>query len=489
VTGALVHSIREDTPEAALRGLEESPRACALVELRADQLRPGDVAGLVRRAGRPVVATVRGIADGGSFDGSTDEKRAILDAALSAGAAFVDVEWDGPLRPYAFGPRASRTILSHHGASCDAATLGGLFEAMAGTHAERLKIVPAAKRPRDVHAVRDLLARARVTRRPLAAFASGPAGIWSRVFAISWGSWGTYGAAARGKETGDGQLVTQEMLDVYRVLSIGEATRIFALCGAPLSGSPSPSVHAAGYRSLELDAIYVPLETDDWAEVGRFVEESGAFALSGAGVTIPLKEQAAKACARLDPFAACGSANTVRFDEGGWQGFNTDAPAALALVREHLEPRGLIVAIAGAGATARAIGAALAGAGAIVTLFGRDAARARDTAHAIGADSAPLTSLPRAAWDVLVQATPAGRHGEEVLSRRHLNGRMVLDAAYGAEPTPLVRAALARGLKVADGLDLLLAQAVLQFTCLTGRPAPRPAMAAALQPWRNASSA
>jgi shikimate dehydrogenase len=66
---------------------------------------------------------------------------------------------------------------------------------------------------------------------------------------------------------------------------------------------------------------------------------------------------------------------------------------------------------------------------------------------------------------------------------------MVLDAAYGAEPTPLVRAARARGLAVADGFDLLETQAALQFERLTGRPAPDDAMAAALVPWRNSASA
>ena len=489
MTGMLVHSILEETPEAVARRLEESPRACATIEIRADHLRAADVSGLVRRAGRPVVVTVRGIADGGSFDGSSDEKRVILEAALSAGAAFVDVEWDGPLREFAIGPRGARTILSHHGAPCDAAALVPLFASMAGTHAERLKIVPRATRPADLLVVRELLVRARDARRALCAFASGSAGTWSRVFAIAWGSWGTYGAAARGRETGSGQLTTREMLEVYRVLSIGESTRVFGLCGAPLSDSPSPALHAAACRALEFDAVYVPLETDDWAEVFGFVAAGGSIPLSGLGVTIPLKEPAARACKRLDSFAACGSANTIRFGESGWEGFNTDAPAALALIRKHFDPHAKGVAIAGAGGTARAIGAALVDAGAIVTVFSRSIARGEELARAIGALWAPLAALPRADWDVLVQATPVGRHGEELLSRRHLNGRMVLDAAYGAEPTPLVRAAHARGLAVADGCDLLLEQAVLQFTCLTGRPAPREAMSLALQPWRSSSSA
>jgi shikimate dehydrogenase/3-dehydroquinate dehydratase type I len=485
----VVHSILEATPEAVVRRLDEAPRVCALVEIRADALRAGDVAGLVRRAGRPVAVTVRTIEDGGSFDGSTAEKRSILFAALAEGAAFVDVEWDGPLREIAFGPESGRTILSHHGAPCEGTTLDPLLSAMAGTKAARLKIVPRAARLAELRAVRDLLARARLERLALCSFAMGSAGTWSRVAALLWGSWGTYGAAARGRETGDGQLDTVTMLEVYRVLAISEATTTFALCGTPLSGSPSPTLHAAGYKDLGLDAVYVPIDSGDLDDVAALLDGGGPLAISGFGVTIPLKEHAARRCVTLDPFAACGSANTVVVRADGWAGFNTDAPAALALIRRHFDPCGRPAAILGAGGTARAIAAALVSAGAIVTLYSRSATKGEDTARAVGAASAPWAALPGAAWDLLVQATPAGRNGEEVLLRRHLNGRMVLDAAYGVEATPLVRAARVRGMAVADGLDLLGEQAALQFERLTGRAAPREAMAAALQPWRDASSA
>ena len=485
----VVHSILEETPEAVARRLAESPPACALVEIRADGLRAGDVAGLVARAGRPVVVTVRSPEGGGSFDGSTEEKRAILYAALDAGSAFVDVEWDGPLRALAFGPQAPRTILSHHGAPCDASSLTALFDAMAGTKAHGLKIVPRATRPTELRAVRDLLERARGARRELCSFAVGSTGSWSRVVALSWGSWGVYGAAARGRETGEGQFETRELLDVYRVQEISESTRFYGLCGTPLQGSPSPELHAAGYRALGLDAVYVPIESGDLDEVASVVSEDGLLPLLGFGVTIPLKELAAKRCAQLDAFAACGSANTVGVGHGRWEGWNTDAPAALALIRKHLDPRGSQAAVVGAGGTARALAAALKEAGAFVTLYSRNVARGDETARSIGVASAPLAALPGAFWDLLVQATPAGRHGEEVLLRRHLDGRVVLDAAYGAEPTPLVRAARARGLAVVDGLDFLAAQAMLQFERLTGRPAPRDVMAAALQSWHSSSSA
>jgi len=485
----VVHSILEETPERVARRLDATPHRCALVEIRADGLRAGDVAGLVRRAGRPVAVAVRSEDDGGSFDGSVEEKAAILAAALDAGAAFVDVEWDGPLRAFALGPRASRTILSHHGASCNASTLAALYDAMSGTKASLLKIVPRVSRPGELRAVRDLLRRAREARRELCSFALGEAGAWSRVMALSWGSWGVYAAASRGRETGEGQFTTREMLDVYRVLSISESTRFYGLTGTPLGGSPSPAIHAAGYRALGLDAVYVPLETADVDELATIVSADGLLPLAGFGVTIPLKERVAARCGQRDAFSACGSVNTVRVGPTGWEGFNTDAPAALVLIGKHLDPRGSQAAVVGAGWTARAIASALKEAGALVTLYSRNPSRGDAAAAALGVAWEPLSALPGARWDLLVQATPAGRHGEEVLSRRHLEGRMVLDAAYGAEPTPLVRAARARGLAVVDGLELLAAQGVLQFERLTGRPAPEDAMAGELQSWLSGASA
>ena len=488
MTVGIVHAVFEETAEAVERRFAGAPPEAAFVEIRADRLRAAEVAGLVRRAPRPVIVAARTGEDGGAFDGSTEERRSILRAALDAGAAFADVEWNGPLRDLALGLDAPRVLLSHHGARCETAALAPLLAEMAETKAGRLKIVPKATRAAQIAAVRDMLARAKGRTPALAAFATGATAVASRVLALRWGSWATYGAADRARRTGDGQPETRELIEVYRVHEIGEATRLFALFGAPLGRSPSPSLHAAGYRSLGLDAVYLPVETESLDEVEAIVgpEALGAEAF---GLTIPLKEPAASRCATLDEYASCGAVNTVRAEGGRWQGFNTDAPAALALVRRHVEIANAQAAVVGAGGTGRAIAAALAAAGARVTIYNRSAARGREAARAAKAGFSPLGSLAEASWDLLVQATPLGRDGEDLLAPRRLTGRMVLDAAYGPEPTPLVRAARKRGLAVADGYDLLLGQALLQFERMTGEPPPERAIAAALDPWRPLASA
>ena len=60
-----------------------------------------------------------------------------------------------------------------------------------------------------------------------------------------------------------------------------------------------------------------------------------------------------------------------------------------------------------------------------------------------------------------------------------LDGVTLLDVVYADWPTPLARAALARGADVVSGLEMLISQAAVQVELFTGRAAPLEAMAAA----------
>jgi 3-dehydroquinate dehydratase/shikimate dehydrogenase len=464
----VVCSILEAHVEAAGRRLREAPSGCSLVEIRGDLLRREAIEGLVRAADRPVVVTVRSVRHGGRFSGGDDERRATLCAALDAGAHFIDVELDGPLKDLAEGDRADRVILSHHGARCRVDELRSILRTMLDTRAARLKIVPEARSPREIGAVREVLEVAASGGRPLACFASGRPGAVSRLLAPSWGSWATYGSAARGAETARGQFPARDLLEIHDVANIRSETRRFAIVGSAVFGSPSPAMHDAGYRAGALDARYLPLELDDLAECLPLVGEEGVLGVEGLAVTMPFKQVACERCVTRDEVAtASGAVNTVMIGRDGWSGFNTDGPAMLSLVRSRLDPRGAVVAVVGAGGTARAAARVLAHAGARVTLFNRTPSKARTVARALGVEARALDELASASWDVLVQATSLGAREERVLPAGALNGKLVLDAVYGPQ-TPLVRDARGRGLAVIDGFEFLVGQAVLQFERMTG---------------------
>lgn len=483
----VIPSVLEPDAEAADACLEALPGRFTRVELRADHLDAGGIERLVRRHGNRLIVALRREEDGGGYRGSETVRCEALRRALAAGAGFVDLERGSAAATLLGEPGcAERAILSDHGARCRSDRLGELYAEMAASPAAVLKIVPRANGPAEIVAVHDLLRRAAGDERRLACFALGRAGALSRLMAPAWGSWATYGAARRGAETAEGQYAAEDLVGAYAVEEMGRETERFALIGSRVNGSPSPAMHQAGYRLLGLDACYLPVELDSLEDWFSLLAREAAFGFRGFAVTMPFKEEAARHCCRLDTLAAsCGAVNSVRIEADGWHGFNTDGPAALALIRRRLVLGGLRAAILGAGGTATALAAALASAGAEVVLFNRDTERAAVAARRLGVRSAAATDLGDHAWDLLVNATPQGADGERFLDPGRLTGRMVLDVVYRRGPTALARDARRRGLEVVEGFELLAAQAALQFERLTGRPVPVTEIAAVGMQWLN----
>ena len=78
-----------------------------------------------------------------------------------------------------------------------------------------------------------------------------------------------------------------------------------------------------------------------------------------------------------------------------------------------------------------------------------------------------------------VRSAAAGAAGRDGRSASRLAGTTLLDVVYADWPTPLARAAAARGATVVSGLEMLVHQAARQFELFTGVPAPLAAMLAA----------
>jgi shikimate dehydrogenase len=104
-------------------------------------------------------------------------------------------------------------------------------------------------------------------------------------------------------------------------------------------------------------------------------------------------------------------------------------------------------------------------------------------AQAVSCAHGALADLARYPWDVLINATPVGSRAQEgetlVPAALHRPGSVVLDMVYDPLETRLLREAQQQGCVIVDGLEMLLAQAALQFEAWTGEKAPVDAMKAA----------
>jgi shikimate dehydrogenase len=208
-------------------------------------------------------------------------------------------------------------------------------------------------------------------------------------------------------------------------------------------------------------------------------------------VTIPHKERMFAACATLSPIARrVGAVNTWWVDDdGALAGDNTDVgglhQAVLSLYETTSIPRKLRVGLLGAGGAAAAVVAAVeTWPGATVRVHNRTGARARVLCERFGAVAQPVDDARELAGaDLLVNATSLGMRDDvspfDVSSLR--SDARVLDLVYRREPTPLVRAARARGLVAADGLTMLIEQAALAFERWFGVTPDRQTMLRAAQ--------
>lgn len=262
-----------------------------------------------------------------------------------------------------------------------------------------------------------------------------------------------------------------------------------AVLGKPVAHSLSPVIHNAGYAAARLAGwTYTAIECAE-AELAGFVAgRDGSWA--GLSLTMPLKEVALAVADAITPVAAAiGAANTlVHRPDGSWLADNTDAPGMVDAVRAAGLRAPRSVALLGAGGTARAAIAAAAqlGAPSIVVYVRRPEAGAalQPVASAAGAvlEVQPWSSaLAAFEADLVISTVPAGVADALAAVGRFRPGTGLFEVLYHPWPTPLAAAALAAGVPVVSGRDLLLAQAVRQFELFTGVvPAPAAAMRTAL---------
>ena len=253
------------------------------------------------------------------------------------------------------------------------------------------------------------------------------------------------------------------------------------VCGWPVAHSRSPQMHNAALAAAGLDGwryLRLPLPPDLFEETVRALPAAG---FRGVNVTIPHKRAAlALADVATETAQAIGAANTLTFEDGAIVADNTDAPALLAALPES--PRGRTALVLGAGGAGRAAAWALATAGAHVAIWNRTPERARTLAAELGVRAVDVAEP----FEILVNCTSVGLYdpastfkalpvGADELGA----GSLVVDMVYRAGSTRLLEVARARGARVVDGLEVLVAQGAASFERWTGLEAPREAMRAA----------
>lgn len=269
-------------------------------------------------------------------------------------------------------------------------------------------------------------------------------------------------------------------------------TRRVALIGRPLRRRHSEVMHNAAFDHFGIDARY-ELRDVSLEQVPGFVDEARGADWLGFQVTTPHKRIVMELLDQIEHDAGqIGAVNTVlRREDGSLAGHNTDAEGFRRAVENELELglSDLSVCVGGAGGAARAGVHALVVAGAgDITVGNRTWERARALAEDFGPSvrgagfgAAFDEALTEA--DLAVNATTVGmiEPGVAFDVGSLPPTAAVFDLVYDPSESELLRRARARGLRVANGLGMLVSQAEIAFERWTGVADAGPVMRAALE--------
>lgn len=248
--------------------------------------------------------------------------------------------------------------------------------------------------------------------------------------------------------------------------------RAACLIGWPAAHSRSPLIHHYWLRQLGIEGGY-SIEAVPPEGFAEFVLHLKTHGYIGANVTIPHKERALQLTEPDERARAVGAANTLYYDGDLLRSTNTDIEGFIGNLDASAPgwDRSPHAVVLGAGGSSRAVVFGLLERGVQrIALANRSIERAQALRDLFGERVVPIAwsdipaALPGAG--LLVNTTSLGMKGQPPL-QIDLSAlpadAVVADLVYVPLETDLLAAAKARGLRTADGLGMLLHQAVRGF--------------------------
>jgi shikimate dehydrogenase len=250
-------------------------------------------------------------------------------------------------------------------------------------------------------------------------------------------------------------------------------TALYLLPGDPVTNVRLPRMFNSVFERFGIDAVMAPVQVAR-RDLAVFVK-AAFLAKNVRGMAIapphkPLLVDLLDGCGLFGRVA--GSVNVVRrIENGELEGDLFDGEGLLGALDHYNIPfRGKRVLILGAGVSAAAIGVALAEGGTVngaetIAFHDVEAGKAAGVAAKLDAffdaSTVAVDNSDPAGYDLVVNATPLGLGEGDALPldvARMEPHAALFDILLRNQPTPLVRAARARGLNAQAGFEMLVQQ-------------------------------
>ena len=260
---------------------------------------------------------------------------------------------------------------------------------------------------------------------------------------------------------------------------INSKTYLTGLIGNPVEHSISPEIHNFMFAETKENGIYLAFKVEK-ENIKKSLEGMKSLGIKGFNVTIPHKEEVLSSLDFIsEEVKAIKACNTIFNNDGKLEGYNTDYLGFLkTLEEEGFQIEGKNIALLGAGGASRAVLWALKNNNPLnVDIFNRSLDKAKNLIDEFEIKSSRaflLTDFKNHSlkYDLIINTTSVGMGALKDQSPIEKNVEfkkeaMLYDLIYNPSKTKFLEIGASRNLKIINGLDMLLYQAILSFQIWT----------------------
>jgi 3-dehydroquinate dehydratase/shikimate dehydrogenase len=479
-------SISQESRRMALADMLNASRQCDLLEVRLDRFgKAPDLGDILSAKPKPVIMSCRRPCDGGAWDGTEDERLAILRQCIISKADYVEIELDvaDQIRPF---PPAKR-VISYTNLSQTPPNLAEIYGEAQTKKPDVIKLTTLARTPEEAWPLVQILAKPAV---PTVAVGLGSSGVMLSVLGTKFGAPWTYAALERGMEAHPGQPTVADLVDVYHYHSITRSNRLVGVTGFGERERATAAALNAIFAHFDMPVRCLPLGVGSVRLFRKIVE---AVKLAGAVIDPEHRGAILEMATNRSPTAErTNSADLLIHKDNHWHAHDTQIAATVSALEAAVASRspsdaplkGRMVLIAGTNATARNLGKELQERGCMLVVASHDRDAALSVAVALGCRYVQFEALYSTNHDILIVCDSEKLPGQDTdVHPGYLKrGMTVLDARGTLEKSHLMREAEQRGCAVVGPGELWLEQVALQARLMTGKEVEKTMLAEAA-PW------
>lgn len=471
-------SINQESRRFALADMLNAKPFCDVMELRLDRFgKSPDIGEILAARPKPLIMTCRRPDDGGNWEGTDDERLAILRQCIISKSDYVEIELDVADKIREFPP--AKRVISYYNLSETPLDILNIYDDMRTKSPDVLKLCTLARTPEEAWPLVQILAKSSV---PTVVVGLGRPGIMLSILSRKLGAPWVYAALERGFEAYPGQPTVDDLTKIYRLQDIQKSTRLIGVTGFADREMITVAALNAVFAHQGMPFRCLPIGVGDIKTFGKIIE---AAKLAGAVIDAEHQTDILEIKPELHGIAKETQAvDVLIYKNEAWHGMHTSAQAWITALKNVLKKRYPVdnplkdrfVLLAGLTGAALVIAREVQRQGGNAIIASSNKKAGQSVAKAIGCRYIGFEALYATMHDVLVVCDEEidEKHGKAGIHTGYLKqGMTAMDLTAGAKMSNVLKGAEMRNCQIVEPLDLLLDTLELQAKTLTGKPVSR----------------